>query len=37
MFEEKIEELNQMLESKQGVFDKRTDTIEHGMKGLSIP
>ena len=36
MFEEKIEELNQMLESKQGVFDKRTYTIEHGMKGLSI-
>lgn len=23
MFEEKIEELNQMLESEQGAFDKR--------------
>ena len=36
MFEEKIEELNQLLESKQGVFDKRTYTVDEIQDG-SIP
>ena len=36
MFEEKIEELNQLLESKQGVFDKRTYTVDEIQDILSI-
>lgn len=36
MFEEKIEELNQMLESKQGAFDKRTYTVDEIQDILSI-
>ena len=36
MFEEKIEVLNQLLESKQGVFDKRTYTVDEIQDILSI-
>ena len=36
MFEEEIEELNQLLESKQGVFDKRTYTVDEIQDILSI-
>jgi len=36
MFEEKIEELNQLLKSKQGVFDKRTYTVDEIQDILSI-
>ena len=36
MFEEKIEELNQRLESKRGAFDKRTYTVDEIQDILSI-
>lgn len=36
MFEEKIKELNQMLESKQESFDKRTYTVDEIQDILSI-
>ena len=36
MFEEKIEELNQMLESEQGAFDKRTYPVDEIQDILSI-
>ena len=36
MFEEKIKELNQMLENKQESFDKRTYTVDEIQDILSI-
>lgn len=36
MFEEKIKELNQMLENKQESFDKRTYTVDEIQGILSI-
>lgn len=36
MFEEKIEELNRLLESEQGAFDKRTYTVDEIQDILSI-
>lgn len=36
MFEEKIKELNQMLENKQESFDKRTDMVDEIQDILSI-
>ena len=36
MFEEKIEELNQRLERKQGAFDKSTYTVDEIQDILSI-
>ena len=36
MFEEKIKELNQMLENKQESFDKRTYTVDEIQNILSI-
>lgn len=36
MFEEKIKELNQMLESKQESFDKRTYTVQEIQDILGI-
>lgn len=36
MFEEKIKELNQMLENKQESFDKRTYTVDEIQSILSI-